>query len=116
MRLLALGTGLTRSDAAIFDGDVDMRVHVGEDDAELFRVAEVSFHDGGRTTWHVHEADQLLVVTAGSGIAATESEEIALSPGAVVLVPAGERHWHGAAPGASLTHLSVLTPGAMHLG
>ncbi len=116
MRKLELGAGLARSDAAIFEGEVHMRSHVGEDEAELFRVAEVSFRDGGRTSWHVHESDQLLIVTAGSGTVATEQHEIAIGPGDVVLVPAGERHWHGATPGGDLTHLSVLTPGEMRLG
>ncbi len=116
MRRLELGAGLERSDAAIFEGEVHMRGHVGEEDAELFRVAEVSFRDGGRTTWHVHGADQLLIVTAGSGLVATDDEQLALGPGDIVLVPEGERHWHGALPGTDLTHLSVLTPGEMRLG
>lgn len=116
MRRLDLGSGLARSDAEIFEGEVHLRSHVGEEDAELFRVAEVSFRAGGRTTWHVHGADQLLIVTAGSGLVATDTEELAIGPGDIVFIPEGERHWHGAAPGADLTHLSVLTPGAMVLG
>jgi quercetin dioxygenase-like cupin family protein len=116
MRRLRLGSGLEQSDDAIFAGDVRMYRHVDEEEARLLRVAEVSFHNGGRTTWHVHDADQLLVVTAGRGIVATDSEEIEIGPGDVVLVPEGERHWHGAAPGADLVHLSVLTPGDMRLG
>ncbi len=43
-------------------------------------------------------------------------EEIEILPGDVVVVPEDERHWHGAAPGADLVHLSVLTPGEMTLG
>jgi quercetin dioxygenase-like cupin family protein len=30
-----------------------------------------------------------------------------------VLIPAGERHWHGAEDGTSMTHLSILLPGEM---
>ncbi len=116
MRRLELGSGLARSGDAIFDGEVHMRRHVDEAEAGLLRVAEVSFRDGGRTTWHVHDADQLLVVTSGRGIVATESEEIEILPGDVVFVPEGERHWHGAAPGDDLVHLSILTPGEMTLG
>jgi 4-carboxymuconolactone decarboxylase len=116
MRKLELGAGLAPSEMTIFEGEVSMRTHVSEDDAELFRVAEVSFTDGGRTTWHVHGSDQLLIVTAGSGIVATEDEELAIGPGDVVFVPEGERHRHGAAAGSDLTHLSVLTPGEMRLG
>jgi quercetin dioxygenase-like cupin family protein len=55
----------------------------------------------------------VLVVTYGRGIVATESEELHVSPSDVILIPAGERHWHGAEPGQDFTHLSILTPGAV---
>jgi len=43
----------------------------------------------------------------------TEQEEVRIEPGDVVLIPAGERHWHGAAAGMDMTHLAILTPGEM---
>lgn len=39
-----------------------------------------------------HDADQWLSVVAGTGTAVVESEEHALSPGALVLIEAGEAH------------------------
>ena len=33
-----------------------------------------------------------------------------LAPGSFTHAPAGERHWHGAAPHASMTHLAITEP------
>ena len=52
-------------------------------------------------------------IDAGAGIVATETEERTMTPGDVVLIPAGERHGYGAAPGADCTHLSIRTPGGI---
>jgi len=53
------------------------------------------------------------VVTHGAGIIADGDGEHPIQAGDVVLVQAGERHWHGAQPGGSMTHLSILLPGTM---
>lgn len=52
---------------------------------------------GGRSRLHKHSSDQILITTSGIGIIATEREEYRLTPGSVVLVPAGELHLHGSA-------------------
>ncbi|HEX5499138.1 MAG TPA: hypothetical protein VFX03_07930, partial [Thermomicrobiales bacterium] len=52
-----------------------------------------------------------LYVLEGMGRAGTEAEEFAIGPGDLVYAAPGERHWHGAAPGATMTHLSVTTVG-----
>jgi quercetin dioxygenase-like cupin family protein len=31
--------------------------------------------------------------------------------GETIMVPAGEWHWHGAAPGEDMCHLSIRVPG-----
>src|SRR5688572_5820931 len=80
----------------IFVGSVTKKAMVTDDNPDLLRANVVTFHYGARNKLHHHETDQLLVVTAGEGIVATESEEIHVRPGDVVHVPAGERHWHGA--------------------
>lgn len=117
MRCITLGRPLPpRTDHPIFDGPVHMQEHFGPGDAELLGVAEVTFAPGGRTRWHAHDADQLLVVTGGHGIIANESERLEVRAGDVVLVPAGERHWHGPQAGAEFTHISILTPGEDHIG
>ncbi len=100
-------------DSPIFVGEVLRQNLVAEGDASLLRVTAVTFRAGARNKLHRHTTDQVLVVTAGRGIVATEDEHLRVSAGDVVLVPAGERHWHGVEAGADFTHLSILTPGEM---
>ena len=97
----------------IFEGRVRTQNLVAEGEAELLRVTSVTFEDGARNKPHRHTTDQVLVVTHGRGIVATEREELRVGPGDTVLIPAGERHWHGAEPGVTFSHLSILTPGAL---
>jgi len=103
----------TRYDNPAFIGLATRQEIVTDDDAELLRVNSVTFNDGARNKLHHHECDQVLVITHGLGIVATESREELVEPGDVVLIAKGERHWHGARPGQTMTHFSILTPGAM---
>ena len=71
--------------------------------------AYVTFEPGARTAWHTHPLGQTLLVTAGLGWVQREGaskEEI--RPGDTVWIPAGEKHWHGAAPTTALTHLAIV--------
>lgn len=99
--------------SAIMVGDVVSQNLVAEGDAPSLRVTAVTFRDGAVNKWHSHSTEQVLIVTHGNGIVATDREERAITPGDVVLIPANERHWHGAAPGATMTHLAILLPGEM---
>jgi quercetin dioxygenase-like cupin family protein len=70
--------------------------------------AFVTFDPGARTAWHTHPLGQTLIVTAGCGWVQTASgpkEEI--SPGDVVWIPAGEKHWHGATATIGMTHIAI---------
>ena len=68
----------------------------------------VSFTPGARTHWHAHESGQILQVVAGRGLIQSDGGPIeVLRAGSVVWVPAGERHWHGAAPDAFMTHTAI---------
>lgn len=102
-----------RDTSPIFVGEVLRQNLVAEGDAALLRVTAVTFRAGARNKPHRHTTDQVLVVTEGRGIVASENQEFRVTAGDVVLVPAGERHWHGAEPGEDFTHLSILTPGEM---
>ncbi len=97
----------------IFIGSVLRQNLVAEGDAPSLRVTAVTFDDGARNRWHHHSTEQVLVVTHGKGIVASEHETFHVTPGDVMLIPAGERHWHGAEDGESMTHLSILIPGEM---
>ena len=68
----------------------------------------VSFAAGARTAWHTHPLGQTLVVTSGIGRVQRwggPAEE--LKAGDVVHIPAGVRHWHGAAPTTAMTHIAI---------
>jgi quercetin dioxygenase-like cupin family protein len=95
----------------IFVGTVEIQEVVNEAVAALLRVTAVTFVDGAMNRPHRHTTDQVLIPVSGAGFLATDQERLALEPGDAAFIPAGTRHWHGAAPGQTFTHLSILTPG-----
>src|SRR6185369_6561535 len=71
----------------------------------------VAFEAGARTAWHSHPGGQILVVTAGTGRVQQWGGPIQeIQAGDVVKIPAGQKHWHGASPHASMTHLAITEP------
>ena len=79
-------------------------------------VGNVTFEPGCRNNWHIHHADQgggpMFVVTAGQGYyQAWGKEARKLQPGDIVHIPAGVKHWHGAAPDTWFQHLAIEVPG-----
>ena len=111
MRIERPGPDKRRRDTGeIFIGAVDRQSVIG-DEARDLRLTEITFHDGARNKLHTHTTDQILIVTAGEGIVATEHEEQTVRAGDVAYIPAGERHWHGAKPGTDMTHYAVLGSG-----
>jgi quercetin dioxygenase-like cupin family protein len=72
------------------------------------RGASVTFQPGARTAWHTHPLGQTLIVTAGAGRAQRWGGPVEeIRPGDVVWFPPGEKHWHGASPTSSMTHIAV---------
>lgn len=68
----------------------------------------VTFEAGARTAWHTHPRGQVLIVTAGVGRVQRRGDAVLeIRTGDVVRIPAGEKHWHGASPRASMTHIAV---------
>jgi quercetin dioxygenase-like cupin family protein len=68
----------------------------------------VTFEPGARTAWHTHPLGQILIVTAGCGLTQRWGGPIEeIRPGDVVLIPPGEKHWHGAAPSTAMTHIAI---------
>ena len=96
--------------APIFVGTVHSRPLISKEMSPNVTVSLVRFTDGARNRRHVHTADQILYITEGEGIVATDDHEHRVSAGDIVHVTAGEVHWHGAAPGESMAHLSILPP------
>lgn len=75
-----------------------------------FDVNIVNFGKGVRNKFHAHDHEQVLIVTAGKGIIATEDREVVITTGDVVLIPAGEKHWHGATQDSEFSHIYVSNP------
>jgi quercetin dioxygenase-like cupin family protein len=70
--------------------------------------ASVTFEPGARTAWHTHPLGQTLIVTTGSGLAQHWGGPIEkIQPGDVVWFAPGEKHWHGASPTTSMTHIAI---------
>lgn len=70
--------------------------------------ATVTFEARARTAWHTHPLGQTLIVIAGLGLVQQEGQPARLiRPGDVVTIPANVRHWHGAGPGGSMTHIAI---------
>ena len=84
---------------------------IGDGQSDNFRSSVVNFRVGATTGWHVHDCDQILVVTAGKGFAATESEQREITVGDIVHIKAGEKHWHGASADSPMSHITVTTAG-----
>lgn len=75
-------------------------------------IGNVTFEPGCRNNWHIHhKGGQILLVTAGRGYYREWGEPAQeLHPGDVVSIPAGVKHWHGAARDSWFAHLAVEVP------
>ncbi len=75
-------------------------------------IANVTFEPGCRNNWHIHrKSGQILLATAGRGYYQEWGKPAReLLPGDVVNIPAGVKHWHGAAPDSWFAHLAVEVP------
>jgi len=81
-------------------------------DSANYNCSVVNFSQGCTTGWHTHTCDQLLVVTSGSGMVATEHEQHEINVGDVVHIKAGERHWHGAKADTTMGHITITAIGS----
>ena len=75
-------------------------------------LANVTFEPGCRNNWHIHHGGaQVLIAVGGRGYYQIEGQEPKeLKAGEAVCIPADTKHWHGAAPGESFSHLAFMVP------
>lgn len=78
-------------------------------------IFNVTFEPGCRNNWHIHKAKsgggQILICIAGRGYYQEWGKEAReLHPGDIINIPAGVKHWHGAAPDSWFSHLAVEVP------
>ena len=79
-------------------------------------MANVTFEPGCRNHWHIHHAKsgggQILICTAGEGWYQEEGKAaVSLTPGTVITILAGVKHWHGAKKDSWFSHIAVEVPG-----
>jgi quercetin dioxygenase-like cupin family protein len=94
--------------AETFTGDAYIDVVVRGEPPSRVRVTLVRFTPGARNAWHVHALGQTVHVTEGVGrIQSRGGDVLEIHAGDTVHTPAGEWHWHGAAPDRFMTHLAI---------
>jgi quercetin dioxygenase-like cupin family protein len=98
------------SNNPIFRGKVSSQEIIPGSAKEL-RISQINFAKGARNIMHAHTFDQVLYVTEGKGIVATEKEETIVTPGTIIVIPAGEQHWHGATKDSAFSHIAIMPPG-----
>ena len=91
-----------------FTGDAWFDVVARGEPPSRVRVNVVRFAPGARNAWHAHAVGQTVHVTEGVGrIQAHGGAVVEIRAGDTVHTPAGEWHWHGAAPDHFMTHLAI---------
>ena len=80
-------------------------------DSQDLKLAVVNFGRGARNKFHTHDGDQVLIITAGKGIVATDKEEKIVTVGDIIVFPAGEKHWHGATKDSDFSHIYITKAG-----
>ncbi len=83
---------------------------------EQVGIFNVTFEPSCRNNWHVHKADkgggQILICVGGRGYYQEWGKPaVEMKPGDCINIPAGVKHWHGAAPDSWFSHLAIEVPG-----
>jgi 4-carboxymuconolactone decarboxylase len=91
-----------------FTGNVRVTPLFDANDTFHAACASVSFEPGARSAWHTHPRGQLLIVTGGIGrIQKSGGPVEEIRAGDTIWTPPGVKHWHGASPASSMTHLAM---------
>lgn len=80
-----------------------------------FPIANVTFEPGCRNNWHIHHASkgggQMLICVGGRGwYQEWGKEAVEMTPGTIIEIPEGAKHWHGAASDSWFSHLAFEIP------
>jgi quercetin dioxygenase-like cupin family protein len=91
-----------------FTGPVHVRAVFGVSEPSRMTCGCVTFDPSARSAWHTHPLGQTLIVISGRGFVQAWGEPVCeIKPGDVVWTPPGQKHWHGAAPDSSMTHIAM---------
>lgn len=109
-KINVFGTGSANTGfAQYFSGESFLNPLTDPEKCPLF-LANVTFEPGCRNNWHIHHGGaQVLIAVGGRGYYQIEGQEPReLKAGEAVCIPADTKHWHGAAPGESFSHLAFM--------
>ena len=98
-------------DEIVGKGSVYRKALIDAQDTGGFGILLVTFSPGARLNFHTHTFEQILYVTEGKGIVATEDTEKTVTPDTVIYIAPGEVHWHGATEDSSFSHIAIQKPG-----
>ena len=91
-----------------FTGQVQLEMLFSPAGPDRASAGLVTFPAGARTHWHSHPLGQTLLVTAGAGYVQRAGGPLQeIRPGDVVRIPPHTRHWHGAMPESSMSHIAI---------
>jgi quercetin dioxygenase-like cupin family protein len=99
----------SKNDVMVDKGPVFRSLLVDGKTTSGYSIAIVSYSPGSKLKWHKHDSEQILYITGGKGILATQKEENVVTPGMVIVIPAGEIHYHGATENTPFTHVAFYT-------
>jgi quercetin dioxygenase-like cupin family protein len=98
----------TKGPAQYFTGTVQVSPLFTTNESTPVTGAYVTFEPGARSAWHTHPAGQHLIVTAGLGWTQEWGGAVSeIREGDVVWCPPGVKHWHGASPTTTMTHIAL---------
>ena len=93
-----------------FTGAAWLNLLLPNDEVLNTQIGNVVFEPNARNYWHSHPGGQILVVTDGEGYYQEKGKTIRLiKKGDVVKILPDVKHWHGASPNMSLTHIAINT-------
>lgn len=91
-----------------FSGRVQIRPLFSASEPARMSCGCVTFDPCARSAWHTHPLGQTLVVMSGRGFVQSWGGPVReIRAGDVIWTPPGEKHWHGAAPDSSMTHIAI---------
>jgi len=96
----------------LFTGEVSRQPILTPEMSQNFNLGIVNFPVGVRNKMHTHSSDQVLFVTEGTGIIATETTQQEITVGDLVHIPAEEKHWHGATAHSHFSHIALTAKGS----
>ncbi len=109
MRINRVGANASKPGPADwFTGAVRIDSPFGGEESSRINGSTVTFEPGARTAWHTHPLGQTILIQSGLGWVQRDGGPIEeVRPGDIVWFAAGERHWHGASPDVSMTHIAI---------